>query len=186
MRTLLSLATVLALTACLAGEAATPRIGVSKPPRGLRVGQEWHAQVSVRGARPARFVVSSGRRVARFPLTKSRKPLPRARPVPGCRALALRRPRRPARPVRGQRARAPGGPRPPAAARDRRGERRQAPRCRLPGECRLPPGPVDRRGIDCRPRPRPARHSPGRRRDAAGLLGARTCSSWIRRPGRPA
>jgi streptogramin lyase len=71
VRTLLSLATVIALTACLAGEAAAPRIGVSKPPRGLRVGQEWLARVSVRGARPARFVVSSGRRVAGFPLTSA-------------------------------------------------------------------------------------------------------------------
>ena len=36
------------------------------PPQPLRVGQEWAVQVSVRGARPSRFVVRLGARVARF------------------------------------------------------------------------------------------------------------------------
>ena len=52
------------LSAVVAAEAAAPRISVRPPPQPLRVGQEWAVQVSVRGARPSRFVVRLGARVA--------------------------------------------------------------------------------------------------------------------------
>jgi DNA-binding beta-propeller fold protein YncE len=64
------LATV-ALTAVVAAEATSPRISVRPPPQPLRVGQEWAVQVSVRGARPSRFVVRLGARVARFALLRA-------------------------------------------------------------------------------------------------------------------
>jgi DNA-binding beta-propeller fold protein YncE len=67
----ISLLASLALTAVVAGEAATPRISVRPPPPQLRVGQEWAVQLSVRGARPSRFVVRLGARVARFPLLRA-------------------------------------------------------------------------------------------------------------------
>lgn len=67
----MALAAVLALTVCLAGEAAAPRIAVSRPPEGLRAGQDWTVQVRVRGARPAAFVVARGRRVRRLRLKRA-------------------------------------------------------------------------------------------------------------------
>jgi len=71
MRVGIGLLATLALTAVVAGEAAAPRISVRPPPQQLRVGQEWAVQASVRGARPSRFVVRLGGRVARFPLLRA-------------------------------------------------------------------------------------------------------------------
>lgn len=67
----IGLLATLALTAVVGGEASSPRISVSHPPQPLRVGQEWAVQVSVRGARPSRFVVRLGARIARFPLVRA-------------------------------------------------------------------------------------------------------------------
>ncbi len=71
MRVGIGLLTTVALTAVVAAEAAAPRISVSPPPQPLRVGQEWGVQVSVSGARPSRFVIRLGARVARFPLLRA-------------------------------------------------------------------------------------------------------------------
>lgn len=70
---LLAAAVVAMLTACVAGEAATPRIAVAAPPKVLRVGQPWHASVQVRNGRPEAFVIRKGRRVGLFPLLPSRR-----------------------------------------------------------------------------------------------------------------
>ena len=70
MRVGIGLAAAVALMLALAGEAASPRISVSRPPESLRVGQGWDVQVSARGVRPTRFVVRLRDRVARFPLVR--------------------------------------------------------------------------------------------------------------------
>lgn len=71
MRVVIAIVSALALTASVVGEAAPPRISVSPAPKALQVGQGWDVAVSVRGARPTRFVVRLGERVARFPLVRS-------------------------------------------------------------------------------------------------------------------
>ena len=67
MRVGIGLLATVALTAVVAAEAAAPRISVRPPPQPLRVGQEWAVQVSVRGARPSRFVVQLGARGRALP-----------------------------------------------------------------------------------------------------------------------
>ena len=71
MRVGIGFLATLALTAVVAADAAAPRIEVSQPPQPLRVGQEWAVHVTERGARPSRFVVRLGARVARFALLRA-------------------------------------------------------------------------------------------------------------------
>ena len=71
LRTLVAIIAAFALSACVAGEAAAPRISVQSPPRVLRVGQEWRASLRVRGERPRAFVIRKGARVSRFRLARS-------------------------------------------------------------------------------------------------------------------
>jgi hypothetical protein len=72
MRTVL-VAMAVPLAACVAGEAAPPRISVTAPPKVLRVGQQWQVSVQVRNGRPETFVIRKGRRVGRFPLLRDRR-----------------------------------------------------------------------------------------------------------------
>ena len=71
MRTLFAIIAALALSACVTGEAAAPRISVQRPPEVVRVGEEWRVFVRVRGLRPRAFVIRKATRVGRFGLTRS-------------------------------------------------------------------------------------------------------------------
>ena len=73
MRTLFAIIAALALSACVAGEAAAPRISVQRPPRVVRVGEEWRVFVRVRGLRPRAFVIRKATRVGRYRLTRSER-----------------------------------------------------------------------------------------------------------------
>ena len=72
MRTLFAILAASALSACVAGEAAEPRISVQRPLQVVRIGEEWRAVLRVRGVRPRAFVIRKARRVARFGLTRTR------------------------------------------------------------------------------------------------------------------
>jgi hypothetical protein len=62
---------MLLATACASGEAAAPRVSVSRPPSTLRAGEEWLASVQSRVGRPHSVVIRRGSRVKRFRLVRS-------------------------------------------------------------------------------------------------------------------